>query len=115
MWVPPITGWQCPGRRRARPEGAGQLPQRPREGERRRDRAGADGDWRDEHLFVLGAALAMFDSLAQRILECDAKIDALLAPLGRHDVTLDGPGKRRGKNTPQFDARAALARWQAWT
>jgi transposase len=69
------------------------------------------GNWREEHLFVLGQALAMFDSLAQRILECDAKIEALLAPLGRHKVELGGPGKRRGKNTPEFDARTALARW----
>ncbi|MBB5421703.1 hypothetical protein OKW33_006535 [Paraburkholderia atlantica] len=68
------------------------------------------GNWRDEHLFVLGQALAMFDSLAQRIVECDAKIEALLVPLGRHDVALDGPGKRRNKNAPKFDARAALAR-----
>jgi len=69
------------------------------------------GNWREEHLFVLGQALAMFDSLAQRIIECDAKIEALLAPLGCHEVELSGPGKRRGKNTPQFDARTALARW----
>jgi len=69
------------------------------------------GNWREEHLFVLAQALAMFDSLAQRILECDTKIEALLVPLGRHDIALDGPGKRRTKNTPQFDARAALSRW----
>ena len=69
------------------------------------------GNWREEHLFVLQQALAMFDSLAQRILECDAKIEALLVPLGRHDIALDGPGKRRSKNAPQFYARAALARW----
>ncbi|SAL06561.1 transposase IS116/IS110/IS902 family protein [Caballeronia calidae] len=69
------------------------------------------GNWRDEHLFVLGQAMAMFDSLAQCIVECDAKIEALLMPLGRHDVALDGPGKRRSKNAPKFDARAALARW----
>ncbi|EUC12592.1 transposase IS116/IS110/IS902 family protein [Burkholderia sp. BT03] len=54
---------------------------------------------------------AMFDSLAQRIRECDAKIEALLIPLGRHEMELAGPGKRLGKNTPRFDARAALARW----
>src|SRR6202140_5973752 len=53
----------------------------------------------------------MVDSLAQRVLECDAKAEALLAPLGRHEVELGGPGKRRGKNTPGFDARTALARW----
>jgi hypothetical protein len=69
------------------------------------------GNWREEHLFVLGQALAMVDSVAQRVLECDAKIEALLVPLGRHEVELGGPGKRRGKNTPQFDARTALARW----
>lgn len=40
------------------------------------------GNWREEHLFVLGQALAMFDSLAQRIIECDAKIEALLAAAG---------------------------------
>jgi transposase len=69
------------------------------------------GNWREEHLFVLGQAMAMFDSLAQRILECDAKIEALLVPLGRHEVELTGPAKRRSKNTPEFDVRTALARW----
>ncbi|EEA02857.1 transposase IS116/IS110/IS902 family protein [Burkholderia sp. H160] len=69
------------------------------------------GNWREEHLFVLGQALAMFDSLAQHILECDSRIDALLVPLARHDVELAGPDKKRQKNTPRFDARAALARW----
>jgi hypothetical protein len=69
------------------------------------------GNWRDEHLFVLQQALAMFDSLAQRAVECDIKIETLLAPLARHDIELSGPGKRGSKNTPQFDARTALARW----
>ncbi len=54
----------------------------------------------------------MYDSLAQRVTECDAKLESLLAPLGRHDdPNLAGPGKRRGKNTPSFDLRTALARW----
>lgn len=69
------------------------------------------GNWRDEHLFVLSQALAMYDSLGQRIVECDAKIEALLTPLGCHEVTLAGPAKRAGKNTPGFDLRIALARW----
>ena len=69
------------------------------------------GNWRDEQLFVLQQALAMYDSLAQRVVECDEKIEALLRPLGVHEVKLSGPGKRCGKNTPQFDARTALARW----
>lgn len=69
------------------------------------------GNWREEHLFVLAQALAMYDSLAQRIVECDNKIEALLAPLGRHEIELTGPAKRAGKNTPGFDLRRALARW----
>jgi transposase len=69
------------------------------------------GNWRDEHLFVLAQALAMYDSLAQRLLECEGKIAALLAPLGHHEITLAGAGKPAGKNTPRFDLRAALARW----
>ena len=69
------------------------------------------GNWREEHLFVLRQALAMFDSLAQRLLECDARLEALLVPLGRHDVELAGPDKTRHKNAPRFDERAALAHW----
>ncbi len=49
---------------------------------------------------MLAQALAMFDSLAERILECDAKTGALLVPLGRHDVQLAGPDKKRQKNAP---------------
>ena len=69
------------------------------------------GNWRDEHLFLLAQALAMYDSLAERLLECEAKIEALLAPLGQHEIALPGASKPPGKNTPRFDLRAALARW----
>lgn len=69
------------------------------------------GNWREEHLFVLQQALAMFDSVAQRVTECDAKIEALLTPLGTHEITLSGQAKSRHKNSPHFDARTALARW----
>jgi transposase len=69
------------------------------------------GNWREEHLFVLQQALVMFDSVAQRVIECDAKIEALLTPLGTHEITLSGHAKSRHKNSPQFDARTALARW----
>jgi transposase len=48
------------------------------------------GNWREEHLFVLVQSLAMYDSLAQRVLECDAKIEALLVPLKRHEIELTG-------------------------
>jgi hypothetical protein len=67
------------------------------------------GNWREEHLFVLAHALAMYDSVAQRVLECDCKIEALLAPLASHEVKLDGPAKRAGKNTPIRPAHSAGA------
>lgn len=69
------------------------------------------GNWRDEHVFVLAQALAMYDSLAQLVAECDTKIEALLVPMGCQEVKLSGPGKRAGKNGPSFDLRTALARW----
>ncbi|SFU46287.1 Transposase IS116/IS110/IS902 family protein [Nitrosomonas eutropha] len=69
------------------------------------------GNWREEHLFVLAQALCLYDMLAQRIVECDARVEALLAPLGIHEVDLTGPAKRAGKHTPAFDLRTALARW----
>lgn len=69
------------------------------------------GNWRDDHVFVLAQSPAMYDSIVQRIIECDAEIQALLTPLGCHEVTLTGPAKRSGKNTPGFDLRTALACW----
>jgi transposase len=69
------------------------------------------GNWREGHLFVLAQALAMYDSLAQRLAECDHKTEALLAGLGRHEVHQTGAPKRGGRNTPHFDLRTALARW----
>jgi transposase len=68
------------------------------------------GNWREEHLFVLGQALALFDAYQVQLAACDAKLQALLAPLGTHEVKL-GAAKGRGKNAPGFDARTALARW----
>ena len=69
------------------------------------------GNWREEHLFVLTQALAMYDALAQRLSECDAKMDALLRALATQEVRLQGTAKRSGKHTPAFDLRTALARW----
>jgi len=50
----------------------------------------------------------MYDSLAQRIGECDAKTQALLAPLGRQDVDLGKAPKERSKLRAAFDVRQAL-------
>jgi transposase len=69
------------------------------------------GNWREEHLFVLKQSLQVFDDLAQRVQECDAKIEALLAPLQRHEVKLGKATKAKGKNSPAFNVRQALANW----
>ena len=60
---------------------------------------------------MLTQALAMYDSLAQRIGECDAKTEALLAPLGRQDIDLGKAPKERSKRRAAFDVRQALANW----
>ena len=41
------------------------------------------GNWRDEHVFVLAQSLAMYDSLAQRLAECDAKLRGAAGAAGR--------------------------------
>ena len=69
------------------------------------------GNWREEHLFVLKQSLAMYDQLVCRVQECDVKIESLLVPLQVHQLDLSKAAKSRGKNTPAFDARQALAHW----
>ena len=69
------------------------------------------GNWRDEHIFLLTQSLAIFDDLAKRVRECDAKIEALLAPLQCHAVKLNGGSKVSAKNSPAFDVRQAMANW----
>lgn len=59
----------------------------------------------------LTQSLAIFDDLAKRVQECDAKIEALLAPLQRHAVKLKASPKGKGKNNPAFDVRPAMANW----
>lgn len=66
-------------------------------------------DWRDEHLFLLEQSLAIFDDLARRVQEYDARMEALLAPLQRHTVRLEASAKGRGTNNPTFDVRQVMA------
>jgi len=70
-----------------------------------------EGTWREEHLFALHQAVALFDSYAVLILECDHKLEAMLKRLGMHQGD-PGPAKRRdrNRNAPCFDARTALYR-----
>jgi transposase len=72
-----------------------------------------EGTWRPEHLFALRQAVALFDTYAALLAECDQELERLLAPLARHDdLAALGKPKRRGraKNAPRFDVRTALFR-----
>lgn len=67
------------------------------------------GNWREEHLFALKQAVALYDAYAEQLAECDRQLEKMLAALAKHD---DSPGtpRRRGKakNAPQFDMRTYL-------
>ena len=69
------------------------------------------GNWRDEHLFVLRQALAMYDDIGRHLVECDAKLQALLAELGQSEVDLGKAPRQGSKLRQQFDARQTLANW----
>ena len=71
------------------------------------------GNWREEHLFVLQQALALFDAFQAQLAGCDAKLQALLERLRRGDGTPTAKSKAnsRAKNAPKFDLRTALYRW----
>ena len=69
------------------------------------------GNWREEHLFVLGQALAMYDDIAGHLRECDTKLGELLAERSRASVEL-GKAPRTGSTArAEYDARQQLANW----
>ena len=69
------------------------------------------GNWRDEHLFVLRQALAMYDDIGRHVAECDAKLQALLTDLGQSKVDLGKAPRTGSKLRQEFDARQILANW----
>jgi transposase len=69
------------------------------------------GNWRDEHLFVLKQAMAMYDDIARHLSECDAKLQALLGELGQRKVDLGRAPRAGSKSRTEFDARQTLADW----
>lgn len=70
-----------------------------------------EGTWREEHLFALRQAVALFDAYAGMLAECDRELERMLAALAVHDGD-PGKPKRRGrqKNAPRFDVRTGLFR-----
>jgi len=69
------------------------------------------GNWRDEHLFVLKQALAMYDGIGQRIVECETKLQALLGQRAQAKVDVGGAPKTGSKSRATFDVRQTLANW----
>ena len=69
------------------------------------------GNWREEHLFVLSQALAMYDDIARHLGECDARLQMLLGELGQHQLDLGKAPKAGSKARLEFDAQQTLANW----
>jgi predicted transcriptional regulator len=69
------------------------------------------GNWRDEHLFVLKQALAVYDDLAKRLHECDAKLKELLAERSAASVDIGKVPRAGSKVRAEYDVRQQLANW----
>lgn len=71
------------------------------------------GNWREEHLFVLGQAVELFDAYQGQVAKCDVKLESLLGKMEQHDAMPEPTAKSRVKikNAPKFDLHAALFRW----
>lgn len=77
--------------------------------------AALSGTWRDEHIFALEQALAMYDFYQAKILDCDRKLEETLKALevnGGHEVKRlpKVRTKTRQVNAPDFEVRSALYR-----
>jgi transposase len=67
------------------------------------------GNWREEHVFALKQALALFDFYATQLAECDAAIENQMIALAVHaDTPLPGKKRSRARNDPRFDVRERL-------
>lgn len=72
------------------------------------------GQWREEHLFALAQAVALYDMYHQKISECDRQIEAHLGTFAERRASeavlpVVRPRKRT-RNRPRFDVRGALHR-----
>jgi transposase len=69
------------------------------------------GNWREEHLFVLKQALAMYDDIGRRLEECDSTLRELLTERSVHRVDLGKPPRAGSQARREFDLRQMLADW----
>jgi len=114
MSVPQATGWRyrriCPAGERG--------PKALARHRHSRIKASAEeitkaltGNWREEHLFVLAQALAMYDDIARHMAECDVKRQSLPVELGQRKIDLGKVPRAGSKLRQEFDARQTLANW----
>jgi transposase len=72
------------------------------------------GQWREEHLFALAQAVALYDLYHAKIAECDRQIEAHLRTFAErqdHEAVLPMVRPRkRTRNRPRFDVRGTLHR-----
>jgi transposase len=72
------------------------------------------GNWRDEHLFALAQALALYEFYHHQIRACDAKIDAQLQTFADHRDSQPLPPaprpRKQGRNQLAFAVREPLHR-----
>jgi transposase len=68
-----------------------------------------EGNWREEHLFALQQAVALYDAYQAQLELCDQRLQTMFVRLERHSG-VPGKAKNRGrsKNAPSFDIRKAL-------
>lgn len=78
------------------------------------------GNWRDEHLFALRQAVALYDVYQQQIAECDQRIEACLAGFEdksreptlpqEEEPTAAKKQRKKKRNEPGFEMREPLRR-----
>jgi transposase len=73
------------------------------------------GQWREEHLFALAQAVALYDIYHQQIAECDRRIEVYLGTFAEPHERQPQPAPRprqskRKRNQSGFEVRGALHR-----
>jgi transposase len=67
------------------------------------------GNWRQEHLFSLKQAVALFDAYSEQLRQCDCQLQKMLQELKQYDGEhIYSKARSRKKNAPQFDLRSYL-------
>ena len=69
------------------------------------------GNWRQEHLFVLKQAVAMYDDINRHLQECDATLQELFAQRSAARVDLGKAPRKGSKLRAEFETRQMLANW----